>query len=560
MKLIPRDDDNMGRFVVAGKCFNPEKKYVRLLLHNAENDTYIYDKTIRLDEESKFSATLEIPAKFEEYKLIIYSYDEQGNQNLVKEVPGLVAGDYFLISGQSNAVGSNGYSEEGLRFDSTYANKYCRSLGTLYERAEYINWNLSMDCGYYKPSSIYFEHGCIASWPYRLMYELCKKTGVPLCFINSGKGGSSISYHMASNTPSDQSRLQVVNDTSTGRVMRPYDRAYIKLLNNDVLRGIKGIVWYQGETDGNLTYEDAMDYTTRFGKLRESWKSDYPNLKKIFVFQLNTGCYGDYEYRIREQQRQWPLIFNDVLVLPTFGFDQYDKSTDGCHYTLKGANRLAEILYPVVLNEIYGFNYPRDQIMGPSIQKISYVSSSQLCLEFDMDIEAQLSTDFSYPYTGTTYLKDYFYKKSFEQLLIQDIHTQGNKLYLTMSNMFEKTDRLTYLPNILSKLQTGYMGPWIVNKNNPTLGALSFFEFPVGGGYVNVFPSPADEFIEIRLFNKTIKEIRLYDLNGNLFVQIEPDPDKTKLEIAVSQLEPGVYSLVFVLPESTIVKKVLVQH
>src|SRR5690242_42082 len=100
MKLIPRDDDNIGRFEVSGKCFDPAKKYVRLRLGNAK-DTSIYDKTIKLDEESKFIVQLGIPAEFAEYKLVIYSYDLLGNQTLEKEVPGLVAGDYFIVSGQS---------------------------------------------------------------------------------------------------------------------------------------------------------------------------------------------------------------------------------------------------------------------------------------------------------------------------------------------------------------------------------------------------------------------------------------------------------------------------
>lgn len=574
MKLIPRDSDNIGRFTLSGKCFDPAKKYVRVLLQNIEKDTYPFNQTVLLDEESKFNVKLGIPAEFSEYKLIIYSMDLNGNQTLEKEVKGLVAGDYYIVEGQSNAAGSSGYDSSGFRFDSTYANKYCRSLGTLFERAEYLNWNLDLDCRYYKPSCIYFENGCVAAWPYRLMYELTRKTGIPLCFINSAKGGSGISYHMPSNIPSDPNKLQVKYDTAKGETMKPYDRTFYKLLSNDVLKGVKGIIWYQGETDGNLSYEVAMNYTEQFGKLREAWKSDYPNLKNIFAFQLNTGCAGNYQAQIRDQQRQWPEIFNDVIVMPSVGSGPDEKNEDGCHYTLKGCENLAGLMYPVILKKIYGFNYTDAEIMGPAIKKVSYLSPSRICLEFDKDIDAQLSADFTHQTKATAYLKDYFYRDNYIKIGVKEITVDGTKLFIDLQDTLEKINHLTYLPNIYSEVQTVYMGPWIVNKNNARLGALSFFQFPVKRldpprisdtssreqRYIHLWPSPADAYVQLDILGMNVKEIRLLDMNGKIVFQKELSSSDTKFHVNTAVFQSGMYTMMLIQHEGIRAIKLLIQH
>lgn len=572
MKLIPRDTDNIGRFELTGKCFDPAKRFARVLLYDTDNKKYLFDQTLKLDQDSKFSLQLGIPAVFAEHKLIIYSMDALGNQTLEKEVKGLVAGDYFIIEGQSNAAGSNGYDVRGFRYDSAYANKYCRSLGTLFERAEYINLNLEADCRYYKPSALYFDNGCVAAWPYRLMFELCKKTGIPLCFMNSARGGSGITYHQASTTPSDPAKLQVRYDTALGMTMKPYDRTYYKMMVNNVLHGLKGIIWYQGETDGNLTYEDARIYTERFAKLRASWKADYPKLQKIFAFQINTGCAGDYHALIRDQQRQWPDVFNDVVVLPSVGSSPEERNEDGCHYSLQGCEKLGELMSPVVLKHVYGFDYADEQIMGPSVKKASYVSASRICLEFDQDIAMQLSTE--YPNNRAAYLKDYFFKENYVRINVKDISIEGNKFFIDLEDTVEKINHITYLPNIYSEVGMTYMGPWIANKNNTRLGALSFYMLPVkrlnppkvpdstsrGQSYIRVWPSPADERVQIDISELEVTEMRLVDISGKILFEQELNASQTKTEINTSVLQNGLYTLMFIQPKGIRAVKLLVKH
>ncbi len=576
MKLIPRDSDNIGYFSVAGYCVQNTKTSLRIVLKNSESQQLLYDRVLNFEKDGRFNLRLGIPAELAEYQLSIYSIASDGTSMLEQSVNRLVAGDYFIIGGQSNAAGSNGYDSLAMEYEKKYFSKYCRSLGTLFERTvtKDLNGNSifdrEKDSRYYQASSIYFENGCVAAWPYRLMYELVSRTHVPLCFINEARGGSNIAYHFASTSPSDpQAILKVQSDTS-----KPYDRTFLKLEKHQSLGGVRGVVWYQGESDGNAAEQDATLYTQRFAELRNAWKTDYPNLKSIFVFQINTGCWGPYLSVIREQQRQFPELFPDVVLMPTVGSAGDDKNPDGCHYSLKGNSTLAEIVYPLVMNHLYNGIYAEDQVGAPMIRRISYQFDSKLCLQFDKEITAQFSEDFSNTFGGTVYLKDYFYNEKAERIGIKDIEISGKNLCMELADTNNSIRALSYLPNNNSVEWSAYLGPWIVNKKNPRLGAFTFLSFPVKHStryvaadsifgrrhQIRVFPSPADETLQLNFGEGAPLEISLMDLNGKVVYRGEPEQELKTLSISTSQIEAGFYMLLCRLNDTTKAFKVLVRH
>lgn len=573
MKLIPRGADNLGRFTVAGTSLQASKKFVRITLRNTTRQTTHVDKVLSLGTGGKFSIELSIPAAFEEYQLNVYSLDALGNEYLEEQVNRLVAGDYFIVGGQSNAAGSNGYDSLSMLYESTYKNTFCRSLGTLFEKAIAINWETAQpflsaqqECVYHEPSAIYFENGCVATWPYRAMYEIAAHSAVPLCFVNAARGGTNIRYHLASHTPSDPTQLE-----KDGAEARPYDRTFYKLYHNKALEGVKGIIWYQGESDGDDSIEVAQRYTQQFQQLYQSWKTDYPNLQKVFVFQINTGCWGPYLALIREQQRRFPESFKDLVLMPAVGSSPGEKNSDGCHYNLQGNHKLAEIVYPLVLKHVYQLPLPEKNISAPMIRRVAYVSANRICLHFDQDIDAQQSEEYNLPVPGTVYLKDYFYHDGYLPLGVQQISISGNKLFLDLPDSLTKIKTITYLPNNNSDLPSVYLGPWIVNKWNTRLGAFSFYDFPVRrsvrgfdedslarpASYIHVYPSPADEQVQIELGDLHVEELRVIDLHGRECYRLKAQPTYT---LPTAHLAAGLYTLLIYQAEGVWAHKFFIEH
>lgn len=577
-QMIPRAADNRGHFRVSGNCTNTKISAVRISIRLNSNLSFIYDKLIPL-ENGGFSADLSIPSALADYNLAVYSVDNTNKEVLEREVKELVAGDYFIVTGQSNATGAMGFSD-GASEDSIYANKYCRTIGTMFQKAVTLNANthqpdftLEQDCEYLKPSSIYYASdtiGCVGIWPLRVMNQVVKTMGIPICLLNGAMGSTELSYHFATHTPSDPNNLQVTQDSANHLFPSSYDRLFKKLYSHNAAEGIKAIFWYQGESDAVLSKQEAETYNERFARLRQSWKSDYPGLEKIFVFQINTGCGGEHVSIIREQQRELALQFNDVIVMPTVGSVQEDRAEDGCHYSKKGYQKLGENMAPAVLKYLYNVNLDKDLIMGPNIQKAYYSNRNEICLEFDIEVSIRQSQYFSHPNEGTTYLKDYFYKKDKRPLNLKSIRAEGKHIYLEPADSLVEITELTYLPDIFSKLLTIYMGPWILNKNNESLGALSFYNFtvqPFTSGFWSqlddsliVYPNPVKDFLVVRTKDKTIlTKLILQDVSGKKILEIT-DTEKSGSSIDLRGLQSGLYFLTCYSSKGILKRKIILSR
>ncbi|WP_317898829.1 sialate O-acetylesterase [Aurantibacillus circumpalustris] len=552
--MIPRGADNMGEFLVTGTCPDLAIKSMRFCLYRNTDSSLIYDKTIAIQTHVTFSINVEIPAALADYRLKIYSINLSNNEMIVGDVDQLVCGDYFIVSGQSNAVGALNDLSQALTEDSMYGNKYCRTIGNMYigNLADSL-FNGEYNLAYHHVSTLFWisgPSGCIGIWPMRILHNITKQTGIPVCILNGAIGSTELSHHLASRTPSDPNKL---HDTSQSATFHPYDGLYKKLFANKAIQGVKAILWYQGESDAVLSKEMALTYNERFALLRKSWKLDYPQLEKIFVFQINTGCGGDNVSIIRDQQRKLSKQFNDVIVMPTVGCDDDERAKDGCHYTLKGYGKIGENISPAVLKHIYHFDVEDKYIMGPDINRISYSGKNELCLSFNMDVSVQQSKQYSFLGTGIAYLKDYFYKEDGTTLKVQTIYAENNNVFLTIASG-QKLKSLTYLPDIFSTIPTIYAGPWILNKNNTNLGALSFFEFPVealpnelwfskSDDSLLIYPNPVKDCFEIRVNKNTeLQKLYLIDLSGKIVMNISPNKTTTTL-VDMRVLESGIYFL-----------------
>lgn len=576
LQMFPRDKYSIGHFTVSGSSSNPAVKSVRMIVRQRNTSSVLYNKLQVLPKNGSFSFTVGIAAQLADYDLEMYSINQDGFEQLEKQVTQLVAGDFFIVSGQSNATGAFNSDSIGYQHDLLFGNPYCRTIGTIFQRAigtdpatGFPLLTVEEDCKFRIASSLYYASGgmgCIGTWPMRILNRIVKEVGVPVCIINGAIGSSNIDYHLASQTPSDPANLRLNADPVSGQDPSTYDRLFRKLFVNNALGGVKGIFWYQGESDAVIDRETAETYNKRFAQLRQSWHLDYPNLEKIFVFQINTGCGGPYQGVIREQQRRMPGEFNDVIVLPTVGSGNEHRLNDGCHYSEKGYAKLGENMAPVVLKYLYHLNLDDKNILGPDIRRIYYSKSDQLCLTFNNEICIQ---QFKNDTLGTIWLKDYFYNGAGKKISVTAISSASNNVYLQLEDSLEDIQRLTYLPGAFSDLTGLYTGPWILNKNNPELGALSFFEFPVeqfptrsGAAQPDelvTYPNPAKDFLALRTQeNNEITRFFLYDALGNTVFEYE-GPGKTGLLIDLRAYQSGLYFLSCKSKSNNWLKKIVVR-
>jgi len=552
LQLFPRDENNFGHFEVEGKSTVPAT--IRTVVSEVASGKLTETFSLQISPDKVFVINHKIQACLKEYNLEVFITDTSLVEQRVEFIRNLVAGDFFIVAGQSNAncMLTAGYQKH----DSVFQNSFIRAIGGDFSWATalsgdsvHANVDLEVDFSFGRPSSLSnFSNDVAYSgiWPMSLQSELTNKTGIPNCVANGSRGAVGIPAHYASHTPSIPDSLQFSNGPKNIPPALLYDRMYKKLFINNATAGVKGIFWYQGESDGAVPYDSAIHYGRRFRKLYNSWKADYPSLKKIFVMQINLGCGGDHLSIVREIERKLPEEYNDVVVMSTVGSPLSDRYTDGCHYTVEGYTRIATKLLPLAEKYLYDFPLDEKLILPANVQKIYYSATNEICIEFDKDIIAQDSCFYAGPIRGTAYLKDYFYMQDGLKIKLNSLRSENNKVFLNLFADESFVKKITYLPGIFTDIPSIYGGPWILNKDNEELGAYSFFEFPVQQfdpkEKIMVYPNPAKNYLKINFKENEQGKIYIYNLYGD--VLLTSDIESGQMILNTSALNSGIYLLV----------------
>ncbi|PBQ32455.1 hypothetical protein CNR22_11965 [Sphingobacteriaceae bacterium] len=551
LQLFARDSNNNGHFEVQG--YSPFPGTIRTVVSEMTGSVVIQTLSKPVKSYETFTLQHTIPACLKNYQLEVFLKENGKAEHREKLVLGLVAGDFFIVDGQSNAECPS--HESTYRHDSSYYNPFTRVIGSsfavataLSQDATYPIQSVGRDCEFKRPSSdsyIHGDYGFSGIWPLTLQSELANETGIPNCFINGSQGSTLIRQHFASHTPSVEDSLV----HSTGAYNKPkafiYDRIYKKLSANDAVKGVKGIFWYQGESDGNTERDSSLNYGKNFETLYTSWKADYPSLKKIVVLQLNLGCGGEYHNLVREIQRKLPQRYHDVAVMSTVGSPFSDRDADGCHYTIAGYTRLAKKLLPLAKKYMYNFPLDEEIILPANIQRAYYSSANEICIEFNKNIQLQDSCIYPSPQAGIAYMKDYFFKTLSEKIHINSLRVEANKIFLNLNLKETEVKNISYLPPIFSNIPSVYSGPWILTEANPELGAFAFTEFPVEQreeqASVFVFPNPAKTEVALKFQEEEFNTIWLYDSYGKLLTTANIAQRNSFLN--VETLSSGIYIL-----------------
>lgn len=396
---------------------------------------------------ASFSIGQKIKAELSEYKFKLYIKTGVTN-TLLKTADSVVCGDAYIVCGQSNSHPTDPAA--------TYQNEFCRSFGV--QTANYNEnpynpadtaWGFSKADG-----SVYYWSGPynVGIWALQLQKMIKETYGIPTCIINGGRASSTIEMNLRNNN----------NQTDLSSI---YGKTLYRVQKAGLTNGIKGIFWYQGESNGNSTWQN---YSVNFATLYNSWKSNYPSFKKIFLFQVRPCCSEQYASQLREIQRKLPETYPDIELIATAGASHYT----GCHYIYPGYIEIADMVFKPVSKAFYAISDTTD-MRPPNIRAAYFTKADkkEIAILFWNSRVSYWPAD-----TLGQSMKNYFYLDG----AIGNVAggtISGDTLKLQLINSSSAT-RITYLPTVWNHDDSLiYEGPFL--RNSKKIGALSFHDYPI---------------------------------------------------------------------------------
>lgn len=292
---------------------------------------------------ANFSITHNLIAELNDHKYELYGF-LGGNFTLLADAEQVVAGDAFIIQGQSNALAE--YRVEGALPPDEPQNHFVRVYGGSDSRGYSFspsNWNVG------NRLANFLQPYNTGMWGMRLAKELAASNGVPVAILNGGYG---------SDIPYFRKNFGTLIDGSNN-----YSRLLRRANESGLRTSIRGIFWWQGESDiiGNSS---KNSYITQFTNLHAEWKSDFPALQKVFMFQVRMGCYNSgpppisATLPILQAQLELDLANSDIEIISTQNLNHLFESGQGwfCHYEYgnSGYQYIANRMTTLVRQELYG--------------------------------------------------------------------------------------------------------------------------------------------------------------------------------------------------------------
>jgi hypothetical protein len=441
-QVLQRDDTGFGQLKVTGKVLSPAFQSIalRVLREGSVFDTAVQPLAYGADG-APFELDSALEAGVFDHELQVFLVQPGGSTTMVARRENVVAGDVYLVDGQSNAVAKDWKDEQ---LGDLHQSHWIRSFGDARYVWGYIppivvskadhNKDLHWDVA----TSI-FPHGhcTIGQWSLRMAEILMDGAQIPVAVINGGVEGSAIQYHLRND----------LNPTDPAGI---YGRLLYRAQNAGVDQQVKALIYYQGESDGLVPDE----WQKGFDDLQEDWQTDYPALEHIYAVQIREGC-GLFNDVVVEIQRQLPQVYPKVTVMSTTAVPGHD----GCHYYYVGYQETGQRMARMLGRDFYGT--ASQDVAPPMITKAVWASPQHdlLLLTFGpagdtLHADADVAE--------STFVND--------ATEVVDVQVASpNQLLVQLAGPSTATT--------ISWRGHAFDGPWITNANG--VGALAFFEFPI---------------------------------------------------------------------------------
>jgi hypothetical protein len=436
-QLYPRNTSNEADITISGNVEATGYSYLSVVKYRNNVRTGYQKSNLQYTASTApFKLTTKIKSELAEYAFEVYACRSSTDSVKIVRRDDVVAGDFYIIYGQSNAV--------AWEVDYTYRNEYCRSLGSF--RGGATTWGLSNEL---TPR--------VGIFGIEFQRRVAEKYGFPTCVLNGATAGAFITTLLARN-PNNHA------EAST-----PYGTLLNYAQQTGLIPYIKGIFYWQGENEASS--DNPFTWGPNFAQMIAQWKEDYPNTEKVYVFQLPLFGGGSYDDRIgafREIQRTLDKVHPIVQPYAALGAPGWN----GFHYGLEGYLKIGQELADMAGYYHYG---KKEKITSPSVQKIFYSSpkSDEITMVFEdyqqmvypndtinTNIEGSLEP------VSTYAVKDFFYLNGNWQKL-KSGRAEANKIIVELKEVKNDTV-IKYLPSKYhySGLLTApwvYIGPFLRN-------------------------------------------------------------------------------------------------
>jgi Carbohydrate esterase, sialic acid-specific acetylesterase/Secretion system C-terminal sorting domain len=516
-ELVARDlNTGLGTYTISGMVNSVHTPYDTIGI-KIYRDSKLVDSMYRglyyKHDSALFNFSFHIRAELHEYSLLVYGIKNK-LQILDTTINALVAGDVFIIEGQSNAfamrrdaqitdtagnalAGGNVFSTEGQ--PSLFAiqknneqnaninkNEYIRVFGNADSSEAGLLANLKWFRG--EGNGGLKENGHAGQWGLRLGRLLIDSMKVPVAMMNGACGGTPISYY-------ERGTNYKSNMNSN------YARLYYRMTVTGLQNNVRAIMWDQGESDAaNGTSTSA--YADAFNTLQKSWKQDYPGFKKIYIFQTKTeeieplyNIIG-----IEEAERRVAVAGSPGIEIMSTSALKQDK--EGLHFDYTGGyEEFGNRMYTLIARDIYGIPF-NQEIDAPMI-KDAYLSDSTTLVV----VENAYSLLQHNPFLSlqTKSIQSYQIENAIAGTTIDSVFPYNNKIILKLSRFPGTGVKVSYLAPIYD---TGTN--WLTNTDG--IDMVCFYQYPVADSIgllrhvrnyttpiVKVYPNPFHGYTNITL-------------------------------------------------------------
>ncbi|MBL8025396.1 MAG: T9SS type A sorting domain-containing protein [Fibrobacteres bacterium] len=422
-QLYPRDSNDSAMVTISGSV--GELNHDSLIVIMTRNFVQTNRAKVKLNYDGSsaaFRVVLGIKAETKEYGFLIYL-----DTVLVKKIDSVVAGDVFVIGGQSNAWTIGNY-------DAKPRYEFVRNPSLVSASLKKIDWDLSTWCGF---------------WGSRLGYRISQNHNIPVCIINGAVSGAA------------QATL-LRNESNPLDSTSAYGKVLLSANFAGVRHKIKAVYWYQGESN---TTNPTESYASGFANLYKAWHEDFPALKKVYVWQINSWE-GAYASELRDVQRRFAYKYPDIQVMAALGTERYNG-----HYDDTGYFALGEKLYRVVAQDFYGAQKNR-HYSCPDIRRAFFSSAAndEITLQFSQPVK------WPNPDSAGRLLENFIYlNDSAGNVLSATTDSTDCKVVLKLKKP-SSASNITYLPGLY---HTGYSYNGPILRGFAGTNTITFHKFPI---------------------------------------------------------------------------------
>ncbi|MDR6562657.1 MULTISPECIES: T9SS type A sorting domain-containing protein [unclassified Arcicella] len=447
-QIYQRNDNKEATVDISGIIEIAGWDYMSVLV-SRNSEKFQYKRSIfRYNDKGigTFSLTPTIKAELADYNFEIYACKGLDSILMVSR-KNISAGEVFLINGQSNGAAYNvNY------FPYSFTNKYCRTFGLPQYGKAYTEADILWTQSDYS----------VGTWGLELQRLFLEKYKMPSCIINGSVHGTQIDLHQR-------------NDSNPTNIYSIYGRLLYRAQKAHVDKNFRALFFWQGEND--IAENEPENWPTKFDKLFNSWRQDYANLNKYYIFQINSIAYKKYgsgtlrDYQRKIQEKYAPFIES----IATVGNNGYD----GAHYTNEGYIQFANEIFRRLERDFYGVKFV-ESVSSPSIKKIFYTTDkkNEIALVFDEDQKMLWKNDTLLTNNDgslvTQYMKNYFLLDNKLGEVVSG-KADKNKIILTLksnSTATKLTYLLPYFPYDDTEKRGFFGGPYL--QNNLGVKALTF--------------------------------------------------------------------------------------